>query len=237
MSHLSGKLTKALVKALGPGLHADGNGPYLVVDPSAARRWIVRMTVKRQKNRAGKPLRTDFGLGGADLATLHEARARALEYPRLARAGLHPKFHGVKDIPGFEEIARQVHVERLPTWKNAKHAAQFITTLETHAYPKIGRPPVDTIGQPEVLAVLSPIWTEKHETARRVAQRIKTVLDVARSKGFREGENPVTAIRDAGAKAKHHRALDWRDVPGGIHHSDNAHISALQRLGRERGLY
>ena len=219
MSHLSGKLTKALVRSMGPGRHADGNGLYLVVDPSGARRWIVRVTVKGQKNRAGKPLRTDFGLGGADLVTLHEARARALEYRRLARSGLHPKFHGVKEIPSFEEVARQVHVERLPTWKNAKHAAQFITTLETYAFPKIGRLPVDNIGQPEVLTVLSPIWTEKHETARRVAQRIKTVLDVARSKGFREGENPVTAIRDGGvlpkvkAKPKHHKAMDWRDVP------------------------
>ncbi|SHH81108.1 tyrosine-type recombinase/integrase [Marivita hallyeonensis] len=219
MLHLSGKLTKALVKSMGPGRHADGNGLYLVVDPSGARRWIVRVTVKGQKNRAGKPLRTDFGLGGADLVSLHEARARALEYRRLARAGLHPKFHGVKEIPNFEEIARQLHAERLPTWKNAKHAAQFITTLETYAFHKIGRLPVDNIGQPEVLAVLSPIWIEKHETARRVAQRIKTVLDVARSKGFRDGENPVTAIRDGGvlpkvkAKPKHHKAMDWRNVP------------------------
>ena len=220
MAHISGRLTKALVKALGPGRHSDGNGLHLVVDPTGARRWIVRVTVKGQKNRAGKPLRTDFGLGGADLVTLDEARARALEYRRLARAGLHPKYHGVKEIPSFEEIARQVHIERLPTWKNAKHAAQFISTLEQYAFPKIGRLPVDAVGQPEVLTVLSPIWTEKHEAARRVAQRIKTVLDVARSKGFREGENPVTAIRDGGvlpkvkAKPKHHKAMDWRDVPG-----------------------
>lgn len=112
-----------------------------------------------------------------------------------------------------------MHVERLPTWKNAKHAAQFISTLETYAFPKIGRLPVDAIGQPEVLAVLAPIWAEKYETARRVAQRLRTVLDVARSKGFREGENPVTAIRDGGvlpkvrAKPKHHKAMPWRDVP------------------------
>lgn len=219
MAHISGRLTKALVKAKEPGRHADGNGLYLVVDPSGARRWVVRVTVKGQKNRQGKPLRTDFGLGGTDLVSLDEARVRALEYRKLARAGLHPKFHGVKDIPNFEEVARQVHIERLPTWKNAKHAAQFITTLETYAFPKIGRLPIDTIGQPEVLSVLSPIWTEKHETARRVSQRIKTVLDVARSKGFREGENPVTAIRDGGVlpkvktKPKRHKAMDWRNVP------------------------
>lgn len=79
--------------------------------------------------------------------------------------------------------------------------------------------PVSDIGQPEVLQVLSPIWTEKHETARRVAQRMKAVLDVAHSRGFREGENPVTIVQSARvlprvkAKVKHHDAMDWRDVP------------------------
>ena len=216
---LSGKLTKRLVEALGPGRHGDGNGLYLVVDPSGARRWIVRVTVKGQKNRQGKPLRTDFGLGGADIVSLQDARSRALEYRRMAKQGLNPRFNAAKEIPTFEEVARQVHIERLPTWKNEKHGAQWINTLRDYAFPKIGRLPVDTIGQPEVLSCLSPIWTEKPETARRLSQRIKVVLDVAKSKGFREGENPVTAIKDGGvlpkikAKPKHHDAMDWPDVP------------------------
>ena len=216
---LSGKLTKALVKSLGPGRHGDGNGLYLVVDSSGARRWICRVVVKGQKNKAGKPLRTDFGLGGADIVTIHDARARALEYRRLAKQGLHPRFHGKKEIPTFEEVAQLVHIERLPTWKNPKHGQQWINTLRDYAFPKIGRMPVNTIGQPEVLAVLSSIWTLKHETAKRVAQRIKVVLDVAKSRGFREGENPITAIQDAGvlpkvrAKPKHHAAMDYRLVP------------------------
>jgi hypothetical protein len=67
---LSGKLTKKLVENLGPGRHGDGGGLYLVVDPSGARRWIVRVTVKGQRNARGGPLRTDFGLGGADIVTL-----------------------------------------------------------------------------------------------------------------------------------------------------------------------
>ena len=217
---IAGKLTKKLVENLGAGRHGDGNGLYLVVDPSGARRWIVRVTVKGQKNRRGKPLRTDFGLGGADVVTLQEARSRALEYRRMAKAGLNPRYNAAQDIPTFEEVARQVHIERLPTWKNPKHGQQWINTLADYAFPKIGRLPVSDIGQPEVLSCLSPIWTEKHETARRLSQRIKVVLDVARSKGFREGENPVTAIRDGGvlpkakAKPKHHKAMDWRDVPG-----------------------
>ena len=70
MSYLNGKLTKKLVENLGAGRHGDGGGLYLVVDPSGARRWIVRVVVKGQKNRMGGPLRTDFGLGGADIVTL-----------------------------------------------------------------------------------------------------------------------------------------------------------------------
>jgi len=76
MAALGGKLTKKLVENLGPGRHGDGGGLHLVVDPSGARRWIVRVTIKGQKNLNGAPLRTDFGLGGADLVTLNQARER-----------------------------------------------------------------------------------------------------------------------------------------------------------------
>lgn len=216
---LTGKLTKKLVENLGPGRHGDGGGLYLVVDPSGARRWIVRVVVKGQKNKNGAPLRTDFGLGGADVVTLNQARERALEYRRMAKQGLNPRFNAAREVPTFEEVARQVHIERMPTWKNAKHGAQWINTLRDYAFPKIGRMPVDSIGQPEVLMCLSPIWTDKHETARRLAQRIKIVLDVAKSKGFRSGENPVTAIKDGQVlpkvkvKPKHHLAMRWQDVP------------------------
>ncbi|MBM1690788.1 tyrosine-type recombinase/integrase [Sulfitobacter geojensis] len=216
---LSGKLTKKLVENLGAGRHGDGNGLYMVVDPSGARRWIVRVVVKGQKNRKGAPLRTDFGLGGADIVTLNQARERALEYRRMAKQGLNPRFNARQEMPTFEEVAQQVHIDRMPTWKNAKHGAQWINTLRDYAFPKIGRMPIDSIDQPEVLMCLSPIWTEKHETARRLSQRIKIVLDVAKSKGFRSGENPVTAIKDAQvlpkvkAKPKHHMAMRWKDVP------------------------
>ncbi|PLS23618.1 tyrosine-type recombinase/integrase [Neptunicoccus cionae] len=219
MAYLNGKLTKKLVENLGTGRHGDGNGLYLVVDPSGARRWIVRVTVKGQKNRKGAPLRTDFGLGGADIVTLHQARERALEYRRMAKQGLNPRFNAQREIPTFEGMARLVHIERLPTWKNAKHGQQWLNTLRDYAFPKIGRMPVDAIGQPEALMCLSPIWTVKHETAKRLAQRIKTVLDVAKSKGFRSGENPITEIHDAKAlpkvtkKPKHHAAMRWQDVP------------------------
>ena len=163
----------------------------------------------------GAPLRTDFGLRGADVVTLNQARERALEYRRMAKAGLNLRFNASREIPCFEEVARQVHIDRMPTWKNAKHGAHWINTLRDYAFPKIGRMPIDSIGQPEVLMCLSSIWSEKHETARRLAQRIKTVLGVAKSKGFRSGENPVTVIQDAQvlpkvkSRRKHHDAMAW----------------------------
>ncbi len=150
---LTGKLTKKLVENLGPGRHGDGGGLYLVVDPSSARRWIVRVVVKGQKNSKGASLRTDFGLGGADVVTLNQARERALEYRRMAKQGLNPRFNARSEIPCFEEVAGQVHIDRLPTWKNAKHGAQWINTLRDYAFPKIGRMPIDSIGQPEVSAI------------------------------------------------------------------------------------
>jgi integrase len=216
---LTGKLTKKLVENLGAGRHGDGGGLYLVVDPSGARRWIVRVVVKGQRNAKGAPLRTDFGLGGADVVTLNQGRERALEYRRMAKQGLNPRFNASREIPTFQEVAGQVHIDRMPTWKNTKHGEQWINTLRDYAFPKMGRMPVDSIGQPEVLMCLSPIWTDKHETARRLAQRIKIVLDVAKSKGFRSGENPVTAIYESHvlpkvkAKPKHHNAMLWQDVP------------------------
>lgn len=91
------------------------------------------------------------------MVTLNVARERALEHRRLARQGLNPKFHRDQDVPCFEEVARQVRIERLPTWKIPKRGQQWINTLADYAFPKIGRMSVSDMGQPEVLQVLSPI--------------------------------------------------------------------------------
>ncbi len=158
-------------------------------------------------------------MGSASFVTLGEARDRALEYRRMARQGINPRFQKSQSIPTFEEIAKQAHLERMPKWKNQKHGQQWINTLRDYAFPKIGRMPVDAVGTAEVLMCLSPVWTEKHETARRLSQRMKVVLDVAKAKGFRTGENPVTEIKDAGvlptvtSQPIHHKAMAWREVP------------------------
>ena len=79
------------------------------------------MVVNGQKNRQGARPRTDFGLGSADIASLPQARERALEYRRMAKQGLNPRLKARQEIPTFEEVAQQVYSNRLPTWKNAKH--------------------------------------------------------------------------------------------------------------------
>ena len=138
---ISGKLTKRAVDTLDPGRHGDGNGLYLVVDPSGARRWIVRVTVKGQKNRRGKALRTDFGLGGADVVPLQEARSRALEYRKLAKQGLNPRYNTIKEHPTPGNVSGQVEIERLPPWTNGKHGQQWTNTLRDYAFPKTDQMP------------------------------------------------------------------------------------------------
>ena len=198
-----------------PGRYVDGNGLYLVVDPSGAKRWVLRMTVH------GK--RRDIGLGGVSKVSLEEARERTLEAHKAAREGANPieeRKKAKREIPTFKKAAMQVHEALSPTWKNPKHVAQWINTLDEYAFPFIGDMRVDGIETPDVLKVLSPIWLTRPETARRVRQRIGVVLDWAKANHYRTGDNPVDGVA-AGLpkqpkKEEHHAAMDYAEVPGFI---------------------
>ena len=203
---------KALTK---PGRYADGNGLYLKVDPSGAKRWELRTVVK------GK--RCDIGLGGLKTVTLAEAREAARKYRAMARNDEDPlaeKRRARKVVPTFRIAAETVHKEHAKAWKNAKHGDQWINTLKAYAYPAFGDRRVDQIDTPEILRALSPIWLTKQETARRVRQRIGTVLDWAKAAGFRAGNNPVEEISKAlprqSERKGHHAALPYVDVPAFI---------------------
>jgi integrase len=195
-----------------PGRHADGNGLYLLVEPSGARRWVLRTVVYSR--------RRDIGLGSARLVSLAEAREKAGLYRKTARAGGDPIAEHRKArvlAPTFQEAARLVHAQHSRAWINPKHAAQWINTLAQYVFPIFGDSRVDQIGSGDVLKALSPIWLSKPETARRVRQRIRAVFDWAKAAGHRGGDNPVDGVARAlprqTDRGGHFAAMPYAEVP------------------------
>ncbi|WP_323769031.1 tyrosine-type recombinase/integrase [Antarctobacter sp.] len=224
-------LTAQRVKnATEPGKYFDGNGLYLLVKPNGSRSWVQRIVIR------GK--RREMGLGSASLVALAEAREAALQNRKVARAGGDPiqaKLEALAVLT-FEEAARKVHEMHRPTWRNAKHAAQFISTLETYAFLHIGKVKVGDVNTNDVLRVLSPIWTEKPETARRVRQRIGMVMKWAVAKGWRQ-DNPAEAISQALPKHErrkaHRKALPYQDVSRFLQSVQASKAGAVTKLAIE----
>lgn len=211
--HPDKALTAIGVRALKtPGRYADGNGLYLKVSKSGAKRWELRTMVR------GK--RCDIGLGGLKLVSLAEARDEAEKYRKIARNDGDPlaeKRRIRQVVPTFKGAAESVHKEHAKAWKNGKHSDQWINTLKSYAYPAFGDRKVDQVLTADILKALTPIWLEKPETARRLRQRIGTVLDWAKAAGFRSGDNPVADIHKAlprqPERKGHFTALPYTDVP------------------------
>lgn len=206
---------KKVEKAKGPGRIADGNGLYLETDTSGARRWMLRVVANRT--------RVDLGLGGVSYVTLAQAREKAERLRAVARAGGDPRAardRERREAITFEAAARKVFAEQVaPVAKPGRQVIQWLSTLERHAFPEIGALPVHEIGDAEILKVLSPIWTEVPETARRVRRRMAQVLEWARAAGYREGENPVERVKPGAGLAKvkvkpeHFAALPYAELP------------------------
>ncbi|MDB5540552.1 MAG: xerC [Devosia sp.] len=194
------------------GRYTDGNGLYLVVDPSGAKRWLLRTVVMGR--------RRDIGLGGLSLVSLAEARALATEYRKIAREGGDPLSVRRSQrvvVPTFSEAAEAAHGALKEGFRNAKHADQWINTIKQYAYPQIGSRRIDDIGTPDILKVLAPLWLKKSETARRLKQRMHKVFEHAKASGLRSGENPVAGV-DSGlpkqmAIQEHHAALPFAELP------------------------
>lgn len=206
-----GKLTATGVRALKePGRYGDGDGLFLLVGKAGARSWMVRV----QKD--GK--RRDIGLGSERKVSLAKARVDAALVCSQVEAGVDPVAERKKaaGIPTFREAAALVHSEHKRGWRNAKHGAQWLSSLEAYAFPAIGDRPVSDIDGPAVRDVLAAIWLAKPETARRVRQRINGVVDWAIGKGYRTAPLPMTAINKSlpkhRATAKHHAAMPYADV-------------------------
>jgi integrase len=213
-----------LEKTTKPGMHADGDGLYLRVTKEGTKNWVLRYML------AGKP--HWMGLGPLSLFGLHEARAKALDARRLRHDGVDPiqarkaarqraRLDATKAIT-FQECAQKYIEAHKSGWKNAKHASQWPSTLKTYAYPVIGSFPIQAVDTALVTKVIEPIWPEKPETANRLRGRIEAVLDWAKARGFRTGENParwrghLDHLLPARAKVRevsHFAALPFAQIP------------------------
>jgi integrase len=231
--HPHQRLTAVHVRSLKKaGRYADGHGLYLFVDKNGAKRWIWRGVIR------GK--RCDLGIGPVALVTLADARAEAVRIKTIAWKGGDPRAERRRERRGtltFKEAAKQVHAAHAATFKNEKHKAQWLSSLEANAFPVFGSKAVDTIDSADVLKALSAIWTAKPETARRLKQRVKVVLDWAKASGYRTGDNPVDGVAHVlprhKAQQTHHPALPYAEVPAFIETIRKADTSEAIKLAFE----
>jgi integrase len=206
-----------------PGRYRDNGGLYLVV-VGGSRTWMFRY------KRHGKG--HWMGLGPDSLVGLAAARDAAIDARRLLRDGTDPIEHKraaaaaraaeAEPAKTFDDVAALLIASKKAGWKNEKHAGQWKATLDTYAAPVFGKQPVDRITVDEVLECLTPIWEGKPETASRLRGRIENVLDYAKTRGWRKGENParwkghldhLLPSRASIARVEHHAALPWADLP------------------------
>ncbi len=181
-------LTVLKVRHAAPGRHADMHGLYLLVRESGTRSWVLRMQHEGQ--------RRDFGLGPAHDVSLSEARILAANLRKSVRAGEDPAAERRKrrtSVPSFEMVARECYEAMKGGWKDQRHAS-WMSSFERHVFPHIGAKPVTLIDSAAVLAVLEPIWLTIPDTARRVLQRIGTVLDYAHIKGLVPEEASLRSV-------------------------------------------
>jgi integrase len=225
MAGTTGHLTALMVsKAKRPGMYADGGGLYLQVTDGGAS-WIYRYMLRGRAR--------EMGLGALALFGLSEARGKALDARRLCHAGVDPiearhaerqqaRLDAAKAVT-FGQCAESYIKSHRAGWRSTKHAAQWEATLVKYAKPVIGALPVQAVDTALVLKVLEPIWTTKPETAGRVRGRIEVVLDWAKVRGCRTGDNParwrghldkLLPARGKVRKVEHHAALPYGELPG-----------------------
>jgi integrase len=219
-----GRLSVLKIKSITqPGRHCDGGGLYLQISKAGARSWIFRYQLNGRVR--------DMGLGSANAFGLADARELAGHCRRQLAGGFDPvedrlrvkraKLLEQASAVTFEECARQLVEAKRPSWRSAKHAAQWLSSFETYAFPHFGKVAVGAIDTGLVLKALEPIWQAKNETAGRVRLRIEAVLDAAKARGWRDGDNParwrghlenLLARPSKVRHVQHHPALPYTDI-------------------------
>jgi len=210
-------LSPRKVQTTGPGKYEDGGGLRLVVSKGGAKKWVLRFTINRK--------RREMGLGSFPDVSLADARDKASDARKLANQGIDPieaKKVEEDKVPSFTTCAARYIRAHRSAWKNAKHARQWVSTLKNYARPKIGNKKVDEIDTTDILEILSPIWTTKTETAKRIQGRIENILDYAAAHKYRDPMNParwrghldkLLPKPSRVKKVTHHPAMSYADVP------------------------
>jgi integrase len=240
-------LSAAKVAKAGPGRYGDGAGLYLLVRTPEAKYWIFRYV------KAGRV--REMGLGpasGRAAVSLADARKKARIFHDIHRDGRDPleernagralqAAEAAKAV-SFSEAANRYIDAHHAGWRNAKHAAQWRSTLVTYVEPVFGPLPVNQIDTGLVLKVLEPVWTAKPETASRLRGRIASILDWAKARGYRQGENPahwrghlnnLLPARSKVRRVKHHAALPYAEIGSfvaDLHEQDGIAARALEFL-------
>ena len=222
-------LTAAKAKALFESGHVQRWARALSprIAPGGSKGWILRIAIDGR--------RRDIGLGGYPAVSLAKARQFADAHRLAVAEGRDPLAEKRRaKMPSFREAAETVHAANLPRWKNGKHTAQWLSTLERYAFPVIGNLRLDRITRRDVLAVLTPIWATKPETARRVRQRIRTVLRWGQAHGYVEhnsaGESIDGALPAMRRVRSHFRALPYAEVPAALETIDASPAGLAAKL-------
>lgn len=212
-----------------PGRLSDGRGLYLLTKPSLARSWVLRVQCEGERRDWGlgsflaeRPTPSPVPIERLKSLTLAEAREKARIGRDLAKAGMNPSEHWrhrPEEAPHtFEAVATECHGQARKGWRNTKHRQEWLSSLERYAFPILGALSVEAVTAEHISRVLLPFWLEKPETARRVKQRMGTVLDHAHAKGWRSSEAPMRAVNQLMGKIKQPRggnfaALAYKDLP------------------------
>lgn len=200
-------LTTKSVERAKQGRHADGLGLYLLVSKSGAKSWLLRVQVHGR--------RRDIGLGSVAELTLAEARDKARELRKVAKSGRDPiaaRDRAQFAVPTFEAATEACHKEGPPSRWSKRHADAFLASLKQHAVARLGRLMVDSIEDGDVAAVLMPLWHEKPAAARKLRQRIRTVLDFAKLKGWRATGAPQLNLGKQ-PRSGNFAMMPYADVP------------------------
>jgi integrase len=234
MARVQNKLSDVVARSkLKPGRHSDGGGLYLNVTQNGSKSWLFMWT------RDGK--RREMGMGAYPEVSLAKARTRAADHRTAVEEGRDPIAEKAKEAePIFSECVEKFLASMEGQWRNDKHKAQWRMTLTDYCTP-IGKKKVSAIGTEDILKVLKPIWSTKSETASRLRGRMERVLDFAKAKGWRSGENPalwrghlksILPVRQKLTRG-HHAAMPYEELPtfmGKIRELDAMAARALEFL-------